>query len=141
MNKLDNYVLITIASEQCPATYLFIQCFIYFFETVRFKIYFFWLGGAGCAGIWMYTMYYNSKVICLIINSLKYIRVYYRTLFISYCGVRVARSLVFCVMFYWSLFVLLSFFFWLLRCLSLFRLTASDPSLVSSNFSNNIIEI
>ena len=121
---------------------IFIHSMFYLFlETVRFKIYLFWLGGVGCAGIWMYTMYYNSKVICLIINSLKYIRVYYRTLFISYCGVRVARSLVFCVMFYRSLFVLLSFFFWLLRCLSLLRLTASDPSLVSSNFSSNIIEI
>ena len=121
---------------------IFIHSMFYLFlETVRFKIYLFWLGGVGCAGIWMYTMHSNSKVICLIINSLKYIRVYYRTLFISYCGVRVARSLVFCVMFYRSLFVLLSFFFWLLRCLSLLRLTASDPSLVSSNFSSNIIEI
>ena len=121
---------------------IFIHSMFYLFlETVRLKIYLFWLGGAGCAGIWMYTMYYISKVICLIINSLKYIRVYYRTLFISYCGVRVARSLVFCVMFYISLFVLLSFFVWLLRCLSLLRLTASDPSLVSSNFFSNIIEI
>jgi hypothetical protein len=121
---------------------IFIHSMFYLFlETVRFKIYLFWLGGVGCAGIWMYTMHSNSKVICLIINSLKYIRVYYRALFISYCGVRVARS-VFCVMFYRSLFVLLSFFFWLLRCLSLLRLTTSDPPpLVSSNFSSNSIEI
>ena len=33
-------------------------------------------------------------------------------------GVRVVRSLDFCVMFYRSLFVLLSFFFWSLYCLS-----------------------
>ena len=35
-----------------------------------------------------------------------------------FSGDRFARSLVFCVMFYRSLFVLLSFFFWSLRCLS-----------------------
>ena len=35
-----------------------------------------------------------------------------------FSGDRFARSLVFCVMFYRSLFVLLYFFFWSLRCLS-----------------------
>jgi hypothetical protein len=35
-----------------------------------------------------------------------------------FCGVRVARSLVLCVMFCRSLFVLLYFFFWPLCCLS-----------------------
>jgi len=37
-------------------------------------------------------------------------------------GVRVIRSLVFCVMFCRSLFVLLSFYFWSLYCLSYFYL-------------------
>ena len=40
-------------------------------------------------------------------------------------GLRVARSLGFCVMFYGSLFVLLSYFVWSLCCLVL-RFTASD---------------
>jgi len=37
-------------------------------------------------------------------------------------GIRVARSLVFCAMFYGSLFVLLSFFIWPICCLSFFSL-------------------
>jgi len=52
-------------------------------------------------------------------------------------GVRVARSLVFCVMFCGSLFVPLSVFFWPLSCLS-FDLWLLITSLVSSNFSYNI---
>ena len=39
-----------------------------------------------------------------------------------FCGVHVTRSLVLCVMFFRLLFVLLSFFFWLLSCLSFFNL-------------------
>ena len=41
-------------------------------------------------------------------------------------GVRVARSLVFCVMFCISSFVLFHFFFWPFYCLSFFDFTASD---------------
>ena len=41
-------------------------------------------------------------------------------------GVRVARSLIFCVMFCRLLFVLLFFFFCSLCCLSFFRFTTSD---------------
>ena len=52
-------------------------------------------------------------------------------------GVRVARSLVFCVMFCGSLFVPLSVFFWPLSCLS-FDLRLLITSLVSSNFYYNI---
>ena len=52
-----------------------------------------------------------------------------------FCGVHVARSLVFCIMFYSSLFVLLSFFFWPLYCLSFFDLHVLITPLVSSNFS------
>ena len=37
-----------------------------------------------------------------------------------FSGARVARSLVFCVMFCKSLFIYLSFFFWSLYCLSFF---------------------
>ena len=44
---------------------------------------------------------------------------------LEHCGVRVSRSLVLCVIFCKSLFVLLSFFFWPLWCLSL-RFTDSD---------------
>jgi len=51
-------------------------------------------------------------------------------------GVRVARSLVFYEVFCRSLFVLLSFFFWPLRCLSFFDLwILITPPLVSSIFS------
>ena len=50
-------------------------------------------------------------------------------------GVRVARSLVFCVMFCRSLYVLLSFFFWPLCCLS-FDLRILITPLVSSNSSS-----
>jgi hypothetical protein len=39
-----------------------------------------------------------------------------------FSGVRIARGLVFCVVFCMSLFVLLYFFFWPLRCLSFFDL-------------------
>jgi len=48
---------------------------------------------------------------------------------------RVARSLVFCVMFYRSLFVLLSYFFWSLCCLSFFDLRLLVTASVSSIFS------
>jgi hypothetical protein len=50
-------------------------------------------------------------------------------------GVRVAQSLVFCIVFCKSLFVLLSFFFWPLYCLSFFYLQLLITSLVSWNFS------
>jgi hypothetical protein len=45
-----------------------------------------------------------------------------------FSGVRVAQSLVFCVVFCRSLFVLLCFFFWSLYCLSFFdwQFTISD---------------
>ena len=49
--------------------------------------------------------------------------------------VRVTRSLVFCVVFPGSLFVLLSFFLWPLCCLSFFDLRILITSLVSSNSS------
>jgi hypothetical protein len=50
-------------------------------------------------------------------------------------GVRVARSLGLCVVFCRSLFVLLSFFFWPLCCLSFFDLRILITPLVSSNIS------
>jgi hypothetical protein len=49
--------------------------------------------------------------------------------------VRVIRSFVLCVMFCWSLFVLLSFFFWSLCCLSFFDLHILITPLESSNSS------
>jgi len=52
----------------------------------------------------------------------------------GFSGIRVARSLVFCEMFCRSLFVLLSFFFWPLHCLSFFDLRFLVIPLVSSNF-------
>jgi hypothetical protein len=52
----------------------------------------------------------------------------------GFSGVCVARSLVFCVMFHRSLFVLLSLFFWPLCCLSFDLLLLVNP-LVSSNTS------
>jgi hypothetical protein len=51
-----------------------------------------------------------------------------------FSGVRVARSLVFCVMFYRSLFAPLCVFLWPLCCLS-FDLRLLITHLVSSNFS------
>jgi hypothetical protein len=52
-----------------------------------------------------------------------------------FCGVRVARSLVFCVMFCRSLFVLLTFFFWPLYCMSFFDLQYLITPLVTPNIS------
>ena len=52
------------------------------------------------------------------------------------CGDRVPRSLVLCVMFCISLFVLLFFFFWLLSCLSFFDLRLMITYLISPNFSH-----
>jgi hypothetical protein len=52
-----------------------------------------------------------------------------------FCGVHVTRSLVLCVMFFRLLFVLLSFFFWPLCCLSFFDLRLLITSLFSSNSS------
>jgi hypothetical protein len=54
---------------------------------------------------------------------------------LSFRGVRVTRSLVFCVMFWRSLFVLLSFYFWPLCCLSFFDLRILSTPFVSSNSS------
>ena len=53
-----------------------------------------------------------------------------------FSGICVARSLVFCVMFCGSLFVLLSFFFWTLCCLSFFDLRILITPLVSSSSSS-----
>jgi hypothetical protein len=44
----------------------------------------------------------------------------------DFCGVRVARSLVFCVVFCWSLFVLCPVSFWSLNCISFFDSRDSD---------------
>jgi len=52
-----------------------------------------------------------------------------------FSGVRVTRSLVLCVVFCRSLFVLLYFFLWPLCCLSFFDLRNLITPLVSSNFS------
>ena len=52
-------------------------------------------------------------------------------------GIRVTRSLVVCAMFCRALFVLSSFFFWLLRCLSFFDLQIFITPLVSSTSSSN----
>ena len=52
----------------------------------------------------------------------------------STCGVRAAQSLVFCVVPYRSLFVLLSFFFWSLHCLSFFRWLLLITLLIFPNF-------
>jgi hypothetical protein len=49
-------------------------------------------------------------------------------------GVRIGRSLGFCVRFCRSMFVFLSFFFWALRCLS-FELRLPMTPLTSANFS------
>jgi hypothetical protein len=48
-----------------------------------------------------------------------------------FSGVHVARSLVFCIVFWWSL----SFFLWSLCCLTIFNLRFLITSLVSSTFS------
>ena len=52
-----------------------------------------------------------------------------------FSGVRVARSLVFCVMFCRLLFVILSFFIWPLCCLFFFDLRILITPLASWNFS------
>ena len=54
-----------------------------------------------------------------------------------FSGVRITRSLVLCVMFCRSLFVVLSFFFWPLCCLFFFDLLNLITSLVSPNSSRN----
>ena len=54
-----------------------------------------------------------------------------------FSGARVARYFVFYVMFCRSFFVILSFFFWSLCCLSFFDLWLLLTPLVSSNFSYN----
>jgi hypothetical protein len=51
-----------------------------------------------------------------------------------FCGVRVTRSLVFCVVFCRLMFDLLSFFFWPLCCLSFYDLQILIALLVFSNF-------
>ena len=71
------------------------------------------------------------RLIKILIQRLNY---YLLTLPV-FSGVRVTRSLVFCVMFCRSLFVFLSFFFWPLCCLSCFDLRILITPLVSSNFS------
>jgi hypothetical protein len=53
-------------------------------------------------------------------------------------GFYVAQSLVFCVMFCRSLFVIFSFFFWPLCCLSFFDLRILINPLVSSSSSYNV---
>ena len=45
---------------------------------------------------------------------------------LSFCGVHVAKSLVFRVVFCRSLLVILPFFFWPSNCLSFFKFTVSD---------------
>jgi hypothetical protein len=57
-----------------------------------------------------------------------------------YSWICVAQSLVFCVMFCRSLFVLLSFFFWPLYCLSSFDILLLFIPLVSSNVNRESID-
>jgi hypothetical protein len=54
-----------------------------------------------------------------------------------FSGVRVIRSIVFCVMFCRTLFILLSFFCWPLCCLSVFELRILITPLVFSNSSDS----
>ena len=54
-------------------------------------------------------------------------------------GVRVARSLGFCIILCRSLFVLLFSFFWPLYCLSVFGLRILITLLVSSNVLNHLL--
>jgi hypothetical protein len=53
-----------------------------------------------------------------------------------FSGIRVARSLVFCVVIWWSLFVLLSFYFWAL-CFRSLDLRILITPLFSSNYTYN----
>ena len=53
-----------------------------------------------------------------------------------FCGICVVQSLVFCVVFSRSLFVLLFFFLWLLHCLPFFNLRLLIAPLIFSNFSS-----
>ena len=53
-----------------------------------------------------------------------------------FSGIRVARSLVFCVVIWWSLFVLLSFYFWAL-CSRFLNLRILITTLFSSNYTYN----
>jgi hypothetical protein len=57
----------------------------------------------------------------------------------GFSAIRVARSLVFCVMFCRSLFLFLVFFFSSLYCLSFFDLQLLITPLISSNFSYAIV--
>ena len=59
---------------------------------------------------------------------------------LGFSGVRVARTFVFCAMFYRSLFVLLSFFFWPLCCLSFFDLRLLITPMASSNISYSSVK-
>ena len=63
----------------------------------------------------------------------------YTFFFYKISEVRVTRYLVLYVMFCRSLFVLLSFFFWPSRCLSLFDLQILITPLVSSNSSKAVM--
>jgi hypothetical protein len=58
--------------------------------------------------------------------------------FFPVCGVRLARSLVFCVVCYTSLFALLSYFLWQWYLLSVMDLRFLNTTLVSSSFSSAI---
>ena len=58
-----------------------------------------------------------------------------------FSGVRVARSLVFCMVFCVSLFIILLFLLWPLRCLSFSDLRLMITPLVSSHFSYRYINI
>ena len=66
---------------------------------------------------------------------------------VVFCGVRVARSLVFCVVFCRSLFVILYFLFWPLCCLfffdtdsdysfGIFKLFLIKPALISVHYNH-----
>ena len=68
----------------------------------------------------------NVKTICTDLNAI-----------ISFSGACVVRSLVFCVLFCRSLFVLLSFFFWPLCCLSFDLRFLITPVVSSCSFTNH----
>jgi hypothetical protein len=72
----------------------------------------------------------NNKAKC--IDIIHQLNKYFVCLYLRFSGVHVVISLVFCIMFYGSLFVLLWFFAWLLCCMSFDLLLLITPLLSAS---------
>jgi len=127
---LFKYVLIVLT----PICFVRVSCFIYVFFCVF--IYVFWSPTRFPYQMMFVSFNSNTTGATCGAGTVKPFGLEFT---LGFSVVRVTRSLLFCVVFCRSLFVLLSNFFWPLCCLSFFDLRLLIIPLISSNLPKLIV--